>query len=359
MAPSSLAEPYDNPGLQIGSRRQAVRRILVGLELSPRLLSEARRRRCDTVLVHHPLFFLPVKRLLQDELVGGLALAVARARLTLIAAHTNLDKSPEGTGPALAAELGLRHTEVLLPERLGEDVKFVVFVPAGHETKVIEAIHRGGGGVIGEYDHCSFRAEGTGSFRGSARANPAVGQAGRLEQVREFRLESLVPRRALASVLDAVRRVHPYEEMAFDVYPLEPPLSPFGLGLRATLERPMTLRAWAAHVKRRLRLRSVRMVGDPRQRIRHVALATGACEFLVRDLAPPHIDCLVTGDVKYHLAVEARAKGLGVVDPGHWASEVIVCEPWARALHRRLTAKGWSVDVFAATENDPDPFVAV
>lgn len=355
----ALAESYDNVGLQIGDRARRVRRVLVGLEVSDALIDEARRRRADTLLVHHPLFFLPVKRLDESDPVGHLARRLARLDLAVLAAHTNLDKAPEGTNAALAARLGLSATEVLIPEPGGDQLKYVVFVPEGHEGKVIEAIARGGGGVIGAYDHCTFRTAGTGTFRGGAGTRPAVGRAGRLEEVRESRLEAVVPRRALRAVIEAVRQVHPYEEVAFDVYPLESLGGRFGLGLRARLRRPLSLRAWAQHVRRRLRVRAVRAVGRPDQQIRTVALAAGACDGLIRALGPPEVDCLVTGDVKYHLAVEARAKGLAVVDPGHWATEVIFAAPVAKALGRRLTQAGWKVDILVSAAPDPDPFQTV
>jgi dinuclear metal center YbgI/SA1388 family protein len=359
MAPAALAESYDNVGLQVGDLSRRISRVLVGLEVTDALIDEARRRRADTLVVHHPLFFLPIRCLEESDHVGHLARRLVQADLAVVAAHTNLDKSPEGTGPALARELGFRDWEVLLPESPGRRFKYVVFVPKGHEAAVIEAIARAGGGVIGDYDHCTFRTAGTGTFRGGAGTKPAIGQAGRLEQVEEFRLEAVVPGRALSAVIESVRAAHPYEEVAHDVYPLESAQAPWGLGVRSTLARPTTLKSWARRVKRRLGLKAVRVVGDPAQSVRTVAVATGACDFLIRELAPPHVDCLVTGDVKYHMAVEARSKGLGVVDPGHWASEVIVAEPLAAALRRRLRDRGCEVDVMPTRVPDADPLVTL
>ncbi len=357
MAPAALAESYDNTGVQVGDRGRAVRRILVGLEVTDALIDEAVRRRADTVVVHHPLFFLPIKRLDEGDLVGHLARRLVKHQIALVAAHTNLDKSPDGPSAVLAARLGLRDTEVLVPESAVRKFKFVVFVPEEHGAVIIKAIARAGGGVIGDYDHCTFRSPGTGTFRGGAGTRPTIGRAGRLEEVQEQRIEAVVPQRALDAVLDAVRAAHPYEEVAFDVYPLEGVDERFGLGVRGTLPRAVTLRTWAQRVKQCLGVKAVKMVGDPRQKINTVAVATGACEFLIRQLAPPRVDCLVTGDVKYHLAVEARAKGLAVVDAGHWATEVIVTEPLAAALRRRLADTG--VEVVAARRQDPDPLVTV
>ncbi|MBN1475417.1 Nif3-like dinuclear metal center hexameric protein [Candidatus Sumerlaeota bacterium] len=359
MAPPALAESYDNCGLQIGDRARPVHRVLVGLEVSDALIDEARRRRADAIVVHHPLFFLPIKRLDESDSAGHLARRLVRSDLALIAAHTNLDKSPGGTNTALAERLGLRDTEVLQPETVGREFKFTVFVPQGHEGAVIEAIACAGGGVIGDYDHCTFRTLGTGTFRGGAGTHPAIGEAGRLEEAQELRLEAVVPQRALTAVIESVRRVHPYEEMAFDVYPLESLPRGYGLGLLGTLPSPVALRTWARRVKKALGSHSTRMVGDPDRMIQRVAVASGACDMLIRDLSPPRVDCLVTGDVKYHLAVEARAKGLSVVDPGHWASEVIVTEPLAHEIASRLATRRLSAEVFASEAPESDPFEGV
>jgi dinuclear metal center YbgI/SA1388 family protein len=359
MAPPALAESYDNCGLQIGDRARAVRRVLVGLEVNDALIDEARRRRIDAIVVHHPLFFLPIKRLEESDSVGHLARRLISADLALIAAHTNLDKAPGGTNTVLAERLGLRDTEVLQPESVGRELKFTVFVPQGHEEEVIEAIARAGGGVIGDYDHCTFRSEGTGTFRGGEGTHPVIGEAGRLEEAQELRLEAVVPQRALTAVVESVRRVHPYEEMAFDVYPLESLARGYGLGLLGTLSSPIALRTWAKRVKRALGSRATRLVGDPDQMIQRVAVASGACDMLIRQLAPPRVDCIVTGDVKYHLAVEAKVKGLAVVDPGHWASEVIVAEPLAREIATRLATCHLSAEVFASEAPESDPFESV
>lgn len=359
LAPASLAESYDNVGLQIGNRSKTLRRVLVGLEVSDALIDEALKIKAQAIVVHHPLFFLPIKRLDESDLVGHFARRLVKSDIALIAAHTNLDKAPGGTNTVLAEKLGVEETRVLLPETVGKDFKFVVFVPVGHEAKVIGAIAAAGGGVIGNYDHCSFRSPGTGAFRGNEESNPAIGAAGKIEEVSELRVEALVPQSTLAGVIDAMRAAHPYEEVAFDVYPLEKTGGEFGLGLLGSLKRPLSLRSFAERVKKSLKLKAVKMVGDSGQTVRRVAIATGSCDFLVRQLGPPRVDCLVTGDVKYHMAVEARERGLGVIDPGHWASEVIVTGPLAKALQSQFDARGCDVEFIATQNPDPDPLVTV
>jgi hypothetical protein len=103
----------------------------------------------------------------------------------------------------------------------GAKYKIVVFVPAANLDAVRDAMAAAGAGVIGDYTHCSFATPGCGTFRGGPGAHPAVGEAGRLETVEEWRLEMVATGVGLAAVLAAMKRVHPYEEVAYDVYKLE------------------------------------------------------------------------------------------------------------------------------------------
>ena len=98
--------------------------------------------------------------------------------------------------------------------------KLVVFVPREALDLVREALFEAGAGRIGNYERCSFYTEGTGTFFGGEGTDPDVGQAGREQRVAELRLETVFPEERQAEIVEALRRVHPYEEPAFDVYPL-------------------------------------------------------------------------------------------------------------------------------------------
>lgn len=100
-------------------------------------------------------------------------------------------------------------------------VKFVVYVPVTHADAVRQALGEAGAGHIGNYDFCSFSIRGIGRFRGNESSNPAIGERGKIEAVEEDRIETIVPRKILSTVIERVKAAHPYEEVAFDVYPLE------------------------------------------------------------------------------------------------------------------------------------------
>ncbi len=104
---------------------------------------------------------------------------------------------------------------------LSNNVKLVVFVPTSRADIVRQALGEVGAGKIGNYDFCSFSSRGFGRFKGNEFSNPAIGDAGKYEKVEEERIEVVLPRSILNKAVAAMKKAHPYEEVAFDVYPLE------------------------------------------------------------------------------------------------------------------------------------------
>ncbi len=101
-----------------------------------------------------------------------------------------------------------------------EMVKLVVFVPETHADIVREAMGKAGAGRVGNYSFSSFSAKGTGRFKPEKGAHPAIGQVGKLEEVKEERIETVCEKKDLDKIIKAIKKVHPYEEIALDVYPL-------------------------------------------------------------------------------------------------------------------------------------------
>ncbi len=98
--------------------------------------------------------------------------------------------------------------------------KLVWFVPREALDVTREAVFAAGAGRIGDYEHCSWYTQGTGTFLGGAGTNPSVGEAGREERVAELRVETVVPSERIDDVVAALKAAHPYEEVAYDLYPL-------------------------------------------------------------------------------------------------------------------------------------------
>ncbi len=356
LAPFDLAEPWDRVGLQVGSPGDEVRGVLVTLEVDDAALDEARRRDCDLLLVHHPLIFDPLERLSDDTAAGGLALRAARDGVAVIAAHTNLDKARGGIADIVAELLGLEAAAPLTPAA-ADALKLVGFVPADDADLVRKALFAAGAGVIGEYEHCSWAVEGQGTFFGRVGTDPTLGQAGRDEDVKELRLEVVFPRRLKRRVTGAYVAAHPYEEPAYDLYPVENEVATLGLGRLGVLPAAQPLAAFAADFAAVLRLPWLRYAGDGARSVKRVALLPGSgAEAIARGVAQV-ADVLVTGDVKYHEARAALAQGLALVDAPHGVTEQEAVLRWAQTLADALgagarveTFRNSAVDVWRAPE---------
>ncbi len=342
-APRWSAWDQDNVGLQIGNRNRAVRRVGVALEVTPEVVREAVRRRWDLIVTHHPLFFRPPKAIVSDEPTGAMALQLAERKISVYAAHTNLDFAPNGVSMTLGRVLGLRDVRFLTPLR-GILQKFVVFVPVGHESGVIDALAASGAGVIGEYSHCTFGAPGVGTFKASQKARPFLGARGRRESADEVRLEAIVPKSLVTDALARVRAVHPYDEMAYDLYPVETPDMNHGMGAIGMLPRRIALRAFVALVRRRLRAGAIRFAGDPKAGVQRIAVCGGAGSDLVADAIRSGADAFVTADVKYH-AFHGLPDGFGLIDAGHGETEQVILRPLAEFIRRSAAERRQTLTV--------------
>lgn len=212
---SRLAESWDNVGLLIGDRSRVVRRMLLCVDMTRPVLKEARAKRIDFVLAYHPPIFEPLRSMLADTQCN--IYQAVQAGLAVYAIHTAFDMILGGTSDALADVVGMEDRKPITPTVRSDRSKLVVFVPQDHVEQVASAVFEAGGGVIGDYTRCSFRTGGSGTFLGSDATTPAVGRSGRFETVAETRLEIVVDNSKLPDTVRRMKRVHPYEEPAFDI----------------------------------------------------------------------------------------------------------------------------------------------
>jgi dinuclear metal center YbgI/SA1388 family protein len=332
IAPKALAEDWDSPGLQVGDPGSEVDRVLVALTPLPEVFDEAEETGANFLLFHHPLVFRSLENVSTASYPGDLIARAIKGNLTVHAAHTNYDAAPGGVSVALAESLGLVGPSRIVAPR-GTLRKLVVFVPEENADEISDALTEAGAGVIGEYTHCTFRAPGTGTFFGGEGTDPYAGEKGRLERVPELRLETVVPAHAASRAAAAVRATHPYEEPAFDLYPVDGRPEGCGYGRVGTLPEPLTPEEFRDHVSDSLSF-SARLVAnpDPERRIERVAVLGGSGGSFVREAAASGADAYVTGDLDYHDALLAESLGLVAVDAGHAATELPSLEPLARRL---------------------------
>lgn len=354
----SLAMDGDPVGLQLGDPSKPVTTILVALEVTPDVVEEALAHRADMIVSHHAVLYRPVSRIREDDPSGAILRSLIRADVAVYNAHTNLDVVPGGVNDQLAERLGLGNIEILAPTWKRRMVKLAVFVPSDHHRQVLDAVCGAGAGWIGKYSSCTFNIPGKGTFRPEEGARPYMGTVGDLEEVEEIRLETVVPEDRLGPVVEAMLSAHPYEEVAYDVYPLEWPVETFGIGRVGTLPRPMFLSDLAGFVKDRLQAPGVRFCGDPGRVVSTLAVLGGSGMAWADDALRRGADAFLTGDVKHHDALDAVAGGLAIIDAGHYSTEKWVVPAVVNYLRSRSSEAGISLSVHSS-ERLRDPFAFV
>jgi len=349
-----LAEDWDNVGLQVGDPGRALDRVMVALDPGLEAVEAARDAGAQALVTHHPLLFKPVKRLTPDDAVGKVLWAAVRDDVAIISAHTNLDCAVDGLNSWLAQKMGVEQA-VPLQAVDGDYLKLVVFVPVGHEDAVADALFSAGGGQIGAYDQCSFRSSGEGTFRPGPGTQPYIGTVGQREKAEEIRLETIIPKRKLLRVLEKMQKAHPYEEVSYDLLPLQNQVPGAGLGRIGRLAQQASLGEFAARVKDFLGCDHLRLIGADQMPVRKVALCGGSGAFLLQTAHRQGADVLVTGDVKYHEARQAEELGIALIDAGHFATEQLMIEQVTQSLQAAARQLNWGV-AFEAYTGEEDPF---
>ena len=355
--PFMLAEDWDNVGLQLGDPSTEIRRIMVALDPLPQVIASAIDSNCDLLITHHPLIFSPLRQITSSTSTGSSILKAAQNKLALLAMHTNYDIAQDGLNDLLAKRIGLEQTRPLKITGRDELSKLVVFVPQEQLEKVRTALlpHTE---AIGNYQDCSFSAAGEGTFLPLTGAQPSIGTVGELAKVAEHRLELLVRRTLLPKAIRTLLHVHPYEEPAFDCYPLLNEAPPQGLGRIGSLAKPARLADWAASLAEVLGCQAIRFTGPPDRTIQKVALCSGSGASLLRDAIRSGADLLLTGDVKYHEAREAEAQGIALVDAGHFGTEILMVSATRDFLTSSLDSAGYTTEILTV-DCEEDPFTTI
>lgn len=355
IAPAALAEAWDNPGLQIGDPAAEVTRVMVALDPLPDVIDSALKASCQLLVTHHPLIFKPINSFSTATPLGAAILKAIRGGLSIVSMHTNYDIARGGLNDLLAGKIGLSSSVPLKITSTCELIKLVVFVPVDHLEQLRSALFPFAARQ-GKYRDCSFAAEGTGSFTPLDGAEPFTGTIGVLATVPEERLELLIERGQLPRAVKTLLAAHPYEEPAFDIYPLLNEGEKLGLGRIGLLPEPTTLAEYVGRLRKVLSAPALRYVGDPAAGISKVAICSGSGASLLREAARSGADVLVTGDVKYHEARNAEDLGIALIDAGHFPTEIIMVREIAERLGRSLVTAGFTDCHVEECRTETDPF---
>ena len=319
IAPLQLQESYDNSGLLIGRPDSVITGVIITLDVTEEILKEAISKKCNLIIAHHPLIFKGIKSITGRNSIERIVEEAIKNDIAIYAIHTNLDNVDNGVNDILCQKLGLINTQIL-SVKSGLLRKLVTFCPIDHAEKVRESIFNAGAGQIGNYDNCSFNASGEGSFRALEDTNPFVGEKGKLHFEKETRIETIYPIYHERAILKALFEAHPYEEVAYDIYPLANNFKQVGAGMIGELESPKDETEFLKDIKKITGTGCVRHSALTGRKIKKVAVCGGSGSFLIPDALKHQADIFITGDVKYHEFFDAEGKML-IADVGHFESE--------------------------------------
>ncbi|MFC7060655.1 Nif3-like dinuclear metal center hexameric protein [Halobacillus seohaensis] len=323
IAPTHYAFDWDNVGLQVGSYNQSVKRVMISLDVLENVVDEAISQDVDLIIAHHPLLFVKLSQIDMDTAKGRTIQKLIQHNISVYAAHTNLDVARGGVNDVMTELLGIEETAPLVETEKENFIKLALYVPNSHSDLVRNAISEAGAGHIGDYSHCTYQVEGEGTFKPQEGTNPFIGNEGNLEKVEEKRIETILPKEKLSKVLNAMTEAHPYEEAAYDLYPLLNEGESMGIGRIGRLKNQIRLGELCELVKEKFAVPQLRYVGDDQKYVQSVALLGGSGEKYMSDALSKEADVYITGDTTFHLAQEAMENGLAIIDPGHHVEKVV------------------------------------
>ncbi len=319
VVPLSFQESYDNSGLQVGLADREISSALITLDVTEEVIDEAISHKCNVLVSHHPLIFNGIKSLTGKTFTERILYKAVKHDIAIYSAHTNLDVLSNGVSRKMAEKLGLEKITVLSPSN-SMLLKLITYIPESHLDKVRNALFEAGAGVIGNYDQCGFAVSGTGSFRGNENTNPFLGEKGKIHFEKEIRFETILFSHLKDKVIRALLEVHPYEEVAFDLYVLENKNVEIGLGCVGNFPHPMSEDDLLKRVSLVFNAKGVRystLTGKP---MRKIALCGGSGASLLNLAISSGADAFLTADIKYHDFFKTENKIL-LVDTGHFESE--------------------------------------
>jgi dinuclear metal center YbgI/SA1388 family protein len=310
--PPRLQENYDNSGLICGNPMQDTPALLISLDCTEEIVEEALNLGCKLIVCHHPILFKPIKSITGKNYIEKTIIKAIKNDICIFSAHTNLDNISMGVNYKIGQKIGLNNLKILSPK---EDLlnKIVVFCPHNAADKVREAMFRAGAGNIGNYSDCSFNLQGEGTFKANNEANPYVGEKNITHKEPEIRIEVICASYNTNYIIQQMLKVHPYEEVAYDIYPLLNNWNTAGSGMIGSFNEPMPEQAFLALLKKQFHIPLIKHTARTNKPIKTVAFCGGAGSFLLKN------------------AIEIL-----IVDIGHYESEQFTPEILADIIKKKF-----------------------
>lgn len=374
VADETLAEDWDQVGLHLAGNGKPIRKAMLCIDLTPAVLDEAIKAKCQLIVAYHPPIFHPLKRLADRDWKEKMLAQAVRKGIAVYSPHTALDAVREGMNDWLCDGLGgagERWSIAVPSEGASGKSKVVVYAPRDAADEVRAAMTRAGCGYIGKYSDCSFNVDGLGTFKGRKGSNPAIGKRGKLESVQETRIEMICFDSMLGDAIKTIRSAHPYEEPAIDVFQLYSYTPPEGewqtSGRIVWLKQPTSAQALIQRVKKTLGIKKLKASIPPHYGTPHdhpdefllgkllkVAVCVGAGGSLFeKPLADA--DAYITGEMQHHQVLDLHQKDKVVILAGHTNTERPFLKNYRQAI---LAAGGEKVD-WQISEADRAPIQIV
>ncbi|HXH17506.1 MAG TPA: Nif3-like dinuclear metal center hexameric protein [Chitinophagales bacterium] len=334
LAPPSYQESYDNTGLIAGNPDWEISKVLLCIDSTEEVVKEAVQKKCNLIIAHHPIIFKGIKKLTGRNYVERAVMLAIKNDIAIYCMHTNLDNAYIGVNKKICEKLGLVHTEILAPKKQLLK-KLITFCPLNDAEKVRDALFAAGAGVIGDYTETSYNTEGFGTFKGSEATQPYVGEKGKRHHEKEIKIETIFQAPIEHSLVEALLEAHPYEEVAYDIIPLDNYHPRAGSGMVGELPVPADEKAFLQTVKKTFRAGCVRHTHFRGRKIQKVAVCGGSGSFLLPDAIHAEADIFITSDFKYHDFFDAEGKII-IADIGHYESEQFTTELFYEVLRKNF-----------------------
>ena len=335
-APLSYQESYDNSGLITGNGNQEVTKVLLCLDCIESVVDEAIEKGCELIIAHHPIVFSGLKKLNGKNYIERVVIKAIKNDIAIYACHTNLDNVlKNGVNQKIAEKLGLKHTQILAPKS-NMMSKLTVYCPSENTQKVRENLFENGAGNISDYSNCSFNTEGKGTYLPGETTNPTFGEKGKTNFMDETKIEVIVMNQEIRRIVAEVNKVHPYEEVAYEVIPMSNPNQHIGSGMIGELETEMNTKEFLTFVKKEMKTDCIRYTNIHQDKVKRIAVCGGAGSFLLTAAKSQQADVFVTGDYKYHQFFDAE-NDLIIADIGHYESEQFTIDLFQEILEKGTT----------------------
>jgi dinuclear metal center YbgI/SA1388 family protein len=340
----------------IGDPQRNVKNILLTIDVTGDVAAEAKRLKTDLIVSYHPVIWDGLKKIIASG-PTEVAYNLIRSGVAVFSIHTALDSAVGGVNDGLAEIIGIVDGKPIgdyVSNPAGDNYKLVVFVPVESLAEVSNAVFAAGAGAIGNYSHCGFGAEGTGTFLPLENAKPAIGKKGNLEAVPEVRFETIVPAEKLDEVIAAMKKTHPYQTPAFDVFKLYNGQQKFGLGRIGKLDKPLRMKQIIQRIKKYTGAKAIGIIGDPPRAglVKTAAVCAGSCGKIINLVITAKADLYLTGELKHHYALAAQEAGLTCICLSHSVSERFILKKFAKQLQEQ--AKQVTIKI---SKKDTDPLV--